>query len=415
MKRGQVESYSFLIGILITVAIVAIFIMFLAGFFSGNDEKKLSDANGYFSNISSFYQKCAGLSKDNCYCGSFNVEGIGQAGYRLYLSKLLGESHLLLTKSDVTPDSDELISEDDVLNKKSFAEEMVCASRYEGPILKETTYRVYDLSKTLAALQKDKIITVLKSNSRLCVYETSFDLDSIKLKRDFSYCYAELDSDKVVLLDSASDASSLQIATYMYDDIPKTVGRVDAYFTGGYESKAAWFDSVYAHEKKEFLDSKAYLVHVKTSVDNTVGSDVSDKIIIHYLQDSVVGESFAKVLGTRLSFLNGRYYYNSVDMAKEGTVPVKYKFNIKVEYQANSLDNPGDVYLVCANNDLQVCKEKLQLPAVFVEIVDAEDGFSVFQGHEQILAKSITEGILDFVKFPTIFEKAPVSDQPLFR
>ena len=55
------------------------------------------------------------------------------------------------------------------------------------------------------------------------------------------------------------------------------------------------------------------------------------------------------------------------------------------------------VYLAC-NEDLPVCKENAQMPAVFIEIVDNDDGFSVYQGHEEVIAQAINRAVLGYVR-----------------
>lgn len=411
MKHGQVESYSFLIGLLITIAIVVVFIMFIVPFFSGEDEQKLSVAKSEFLNVSKFYKSCVSNTKTDCFCGSFDVGKIRQAGYSVYLSKMLGQSHLVLTEFGVLPDVDGLISKDSTVDKSSFNEQLVCTFGYDGSKFVDTNQRVYDLTGGRAASLMGDKVPVLKIGSKFCVYETSQDLNLDILRRKFAGCNAVLDSSKLILLDSADDVASRQVANFLLKYLSEKVGRVDAFFTGKYEGRAEWFDKVYSDEGDGFLASRIFLVYVKTSAD---AFSSKDRIVIHYLKDSV-SDAFANAVGSELKTLEGKYYYNSVEEAKLGTVPESYRFNTEVVYEANDPANPDGAYLVCDKDELQICKEKLQIPAVFIEFVDANDGFSAYQGHEEILAETIRQGMLNYVMSPSVYGYVPKgSDQPLF-
>ncbi len=405
-KRAATESYSFLIGLLVTVMFVAVFVIFLVSFLS-TDEQDLSRAKELLIDISSFYNGCLGVQKTGCVCGSFNVSGIRDAGYSLFLSRELGQSHLLLVEKGVTRDSDGLISKDDVLAKSSFDGHLVCTLGYDGFELEEFPSRVYDLTTSMNHLDE---VTVLKVGSKACVLPDRYKQD---YERDFAGCYAELPSDKLLLLDSADDVASRQIANFLYPRLVKDVGRVDAFFMGDYDGRSEWFDSVYVKEKEKSLAGKIFFVHVRTSVDAAKGS--KDRFVVHYLQDSV-SEPFARSVGLRLQVLEGSYYYNSVEKADVGTVPEKYMFNTGVVYEANNAANPDGLYLVCENDELPICRENLQVPSVFVEIIDGDDGFSAYQGHEEILAETIKEGVLDYVKASPVLQSEPeASDESLFR
>ncbi|MFH0752801.1 MAG: hypothetical protein V1914_04380 [archaeon] len=404
-KQASTESYSFLIGLVITVVIIAIFMPFIINLFS--EEQNLPYAQEVLLNISEFYRQCLATAKTDCICGSFNVyAGIRQERYSLFLSKMMGQSHLLLTNFGVSPDSGGLIDSDEVLAKYSFDEQLVCTFGYDGFELKEFPERYYELTNSYS----DEV-SIFKTGSDACVIAVSKPIE--EYGREFANCYAELDSDKLILLDSGDDVASKQIANLLYPKLIKEVGRVDAFFMGDYDGRSEWFDSVYVKEKEDFLVGRIFLVHVRTSTDSS--KDSKDKFIVHYLQDTISG-SFAESVGLRLQALSGKYYYNSVKEADITTVPEKYMFNTEVVYEANNVINPDGLYLVCEDDELQICKEKLQIPSVFVEIVDVDDGYSVYQGHEDILAEAIKEGVLSYVKKPAVFEPVQKSsDESLFQ
>lgn len=409
MKQGTTVSLSFLIGIVITVMIVGVFVFFLAEFFAGADEQQIADAKEEFVNISKFYKRCVENSKDDCFCGSFSTTEFVELGYGLYLNKFLGQSNLLLTDSNAYPDSDGLISKDDIIEKASFDEELVCFAKYDGENIETVSQRVYGL----IGQNINKPVNVLKIDSKLCVV---FDLKSVleKVKRDFASCSAVLDSDKLIMLDAESEGSSKQIATYLSGYLYDSVGRVDYFFADKYDDRAEWFDTVY---DGDFLADKLFFIHIGTSFDTSPASEeITDKIIIHYVEGSVVGEAFAKAVGLELKSLKGKYYYDSVVEVDIANILEKSMFNTEVVYEANNLENPNTVYLVCETDELPICKENLQVPAIFIEIVNAEDGYSAYQNHEEILAKAIGVGVLNYVEAPAVYEYVPdTSDEPLFQ
>ena len=405
MGRGQIESASFLIGLVITIAFIAVFILFLSGFFSSGDEQKFNAAMGDFDSIASFYRKCSESPKTDCICGSYDVGSLRKQGYVLYLNKFLGKSNIILAEFGVLPGKDDLIEKDDMLANADFSEELVCTFNYEGFKLTDTSHRVYDLTNSYS----DKV-TVVKTDSRMCT--VSFPDKLGDFRRNFAGCDAALDSDKLVLLDSSDDAYSRQIANKLQEYMLRDVGRVDAFFSREYDGRKEWFDSVYVQEKGGSIAAKSFLVYVRVSPNMILAPDITDKVIVHYLEGSSVSEFFAKAVGAGFEPLKGKYYYNSANESIPGTVPESYKLNINVEYEANNATNPGMVYLAC-NEDLPVCKENAQIPAAFIEIVDNDDGFSVYHGHEEVIAQAINRAVLGYVRSGAVQEKP--SDKRLFQ
>ena len=408
MGRGQIESASFLIGLVITIAFIAVFILLLSGFFSNSSEKDFNVAKGTFDNITSFYKKCSDSSKISCICGSYDVYGARKMDYNLYLNKYLGKSHLILTEFGVLPGKDDIIEKSDILASAEFDSNLVCTFNYEGFKLTDTSLRVYDLNNAYS----DQI-TIVKTDSKMCI--VAFPGKIGEFRRNFAGCDAALDSDKFVLLDSADDAPSRQIANRLHEYLLSDVGRVDAFFSRDYDSRKEWFDSVYVQEKESLIAAKSFLVYIKVSPDMILASDITDKVIVHYLEGSSVSESFAKAIGAEFEALKGKYYYNSANESIPGTVPESYKFNTVVEYEANNATNPGIVYFAC-NEALPVCKENLQVPAVFIEVVDNDDGFSAYQGHEEVIAQAIDHAMLRYVRSGATQAVQPgSSDKSLFQ
>ncbi len=413
MKRGQTESYSFLIGMIITIAIIVVLILFFSGFFSGEKEQELSEAEHGLENITGFYKACLENPKTDCLCGSFDISRFRQIGYSLFLIKMLGKSNLVLTEFGDYPNPDGAIDPDVILAKSAFDEQLVCTFEYDGFKLTDVAQRFFDFNSQKLLLYTNGMVTVLKTDSKACIVDSQA---VEKIYGAFASCTAELPSDKVILLDAASDVASRRIDSLLFDGLVEDVGRVNDFHSGSYEDSAEWFESVYSNEKVTGLSNRAFLVYVKTSADAiSANQGIKDRMVVHYLQGSAVSESFANAVGLSLAGLSGKVYYNSAEEIKVGTVPESYRFNTDVVYEANNATSPSIVYLACAEQ-LPVCKENLQVPAVFVEVIDANDGFSAYQGHEEIIAKSIKDGVLNFVRGRQVpASETPKSEGSLFQ
>ena len=146
MARGQTESSSFLIGLIVTIAIIAVFIFAMSGFFSSSNGQKLTAAKLEFSNLSNFYRLCLENQRDNCICGSFNLSEITSKGYNVFLNKFSGQSNLILTEKGNTPDGDGLMAPEDIASQMPFKEDIVCTFDYTDSGIKDASQRVIDVS-----------------------------------------------------------------------------------------------------------------------------------------------------------------------------------------------------------------------------------------------------------------------------
>lgn len=434
-KKGFANSVIALIIVIVTAALILGFFSSITsssntffGLFSSDDEENQDPdlveniPQKMMETFLDSYNSCKNYLSDACLCSQFDT-GILE-GHHIKLENLKDQKTRISIYADKpTPEIPSTIIENDDICFYKFDSER--ESYYKA----EAKEIILDPEKYYNDYTYRKKVQLFKLDSRnTCFVEKTSDREGFgKAARKEVKCslkdekgtdegikLALLDpGDSDNLADFAGDQKTAQIIVYLEDRL-ENIGKVSRILRGSSTEKMIidrrkeMFSSLYDNEggEEKSIKDKAYLISIATKDKKQEDSAIKqDHIILHYIKGSLKSRALAESIKNQLETIYGRLYKDGREYNK-AEIDEKYRLNTKVLFEENDASKPGPIFLLYTSGNYDVnyapwsysWKEKEEIPAVFIDLVEyEEDGYNLFEGHYGVLAEKIYEGAEEFL------------------
>ena len=380
-----------------------------------------SAANVAFEGFTNAYQSCKSYQVNDCLCDQFGTNELPD-GYSIRLESLSdSKTRIELYGSKPTPESIKLLDNDNLCfyiydkSTTSFSlgspKNIVIDAKnpYEYKIdnkiqlIKSNTGLVCFVSGTSEREQFNEI-TRRKNNCNLKSEGTASQKIGMLDLSDYTGDYSQTSFVQSQTEKASAVLSTLR--TILIDNIGQTttITLPTSSAKGRYERRLNMFNDAYKNfdsNKDGKISDNVYFISVRGLQLQQKDSGIKkDYFKVHYLKGSAESKNFAEKIASKLRELDGKLIYGVREL-NQAEADEKYRFIVDVIEEQNSQDSQGPVFLTCTGDykDFPACKENYYLPAVFVDIVEVNgDGHYMFEGHLDIIAAKIHEGVRGYLQ-----------------